>query len=213
MSEYKPNSHRSKTENTAEKRVEKVVSRPAKTKKKNGIAKLTDAFLTQDIGSVKSYVLVDVIIPTIKKAASDIMAGGVNMIADVLKNGFEMFLYGEVRNGKRKDYGGSSRPSYRSYYESRDTDRRTSYSSRGRTGYDYDEIVYESRRDAERVLGGMRELIADYHIASVANLFEMADITPDYTANKYGWTDLTYADVVSVRDGYVLKLPKAMPLD
>ena len=41
----------------------------------------------------------------------------------------------------------------------------------------------------------------------------MADLTSPYTSNKYGWTNIRSAEAVRVRDGYILKLPKAMPID
>jgi hypothetical protein len=41
----------------------------------------------------------------------------------------------------------------------------------------------------------------------------LVGITGNYTDNKYGWTDIRSASVNRTRDGYALKLPKALPLN
>ena len=45
-------------------------------------------------------------------------------------------------------------------------------------------------------------------------MYDLSGLTPPYTANSYGWTSIRTAEPVRVRDGgYVLKLPKASPID
>ena len=198
MSEYKSNSHRSKETERAErevKKVERVVNGKVKSKKKN---KFADTFISEDAASVKEYIIFDVLIPAAK-----------NAISDMVTTGIQMMLYGEVR-GTSKTKG--SKVSYSKYYDDRrdrDYDRR----SRTRAGYDYDEIVLESRAEAEEVLNSMDELLERYGLVSVADLYDLVGITGNYTDNKYGWTNLRHASVQRLRDGYLLKLPRAIPLD
>ena len=203
MAEYRANSHRSKEEAKAaeRKKLDRVATGRVKTKKKSEIHKLTDVFISEDVASVKEYILMDVLLPTVKKA-----------ISDMVTNGVDMLLYGEVR-GSRKERG--SKVSYSKYYDSRDRDydRRGTTRSRGRMGYDYDDIVLESRGEAEEVLERMDDLLDNYGIVSVADLYDLVGITGNYTDNKYGWTSLRNASVQRLRDGYLLKLPKALPLD
>lgn len=59
----------------------------------------------------------------------------------------------------------------------------------------------------------MQDLIDTYGMVSVADLYDLVGINGSYTDNKYGWTHLRSADVQRVRDGYLLKLPKALPFD
>lgn len=195
MEEYKSNSHKSKEEK-AEKKVEKVVTGSVKSKKKNEIRKFADVFISEDIENVKSYILQDIIVPAIKKA-----------ISDVVTNGIDMILYGETGKTKKSN---SSRVSYRDYYSS--NDRRSTYSSTRRS-YSYDDIILDNRGEAEEVLMKMDELIDAYGVASVGDLYDLVGITGDYTDNKYGWTNLRSAQAVRTRDGYLLKLPKALPLN
>ena len=195
--EYKSNSHKSK-EVDERKKVGKVVKGKVKTKKKSGITKFTDVFISEDVSSVKSYIIGEVLIPAMKKALSDIVTNGIDMI-----------LYGESGVNKRKTPG--SRVSYTNYYDRRDRDR---YDDRRiRTGYDFDDIILDSRGEAEDVLSRMDELIDNYGIVSVADFYDLCGITGSYTDNKYGWTDIRSAQVVRVRDGYKIKLPRALPLN
>ena len=58
----------------------------------------------------------------------------------------------------------------------------------------------------------MGDLIETYGMASVADMYDLVGISCDYTANKYGWTNIRNAEVVRTRDGYMLKMPKALPI-
>lgn len=197
MEDYKSNSHRSKEE-LKKKEVGKIVTGEVKTKKKTEVRKFADTFISEDISNVKSYILMDVLIPALKKA-----------ISDVVTNGIDMILYGET--GKTKKSTTASKISYRSYYE-RDNDKDDYISSR-RRGYDYDDVILESRGEAEDVLMRMDELIDVYGIVSVGDYYDLVGIQGDYTSEKYGWTNIRNAQVVRVREGYMIKLPRALPIN
>ena len=181
------------------KKVQKVISGNVKTKKKTEIHKFRDVFISEDAANVKTYILMDVLVPAVKKA-----------IKDIVTDGIEMILYGESgRSSKRSDAG---KISYRSYYDRRDDDRRSSSASRGRNSYSYDDIIFDSRGEAEEVLSRMDELIDTYGNVSVADLYDLVGITGNFTDNKYGWINIRNAEPVRVRDGYMLRLPRATPL-
>lgn len=192
MAEYKSNSHRSK-EQSSDKKVEKVISGNAKVKKRSA--------LSDDIQNIKSYVVMDVLIPAAKKA-----------ISDIVTNGIDMILY-PGGNGRPKR-SNANHVSYRSYYDNRDRDRRYDPEARSRrSSYSYDDIIIDTRAEAEEVLERMDELLDTYNVVSVADLYDLVGIPCSYTDNKYGWTNLRNAEVIRVRDGYFLKLPKAGPID
>lgn len=209
MAEYKPNSHKSKSESTEvatteEKKVKKVVSGKTTTKE-NTTRKFAGLFVSEDAANVKSYVVMDVLIPAIKKAISDIVTDGIDMI-----------LYGESRGRKSRS---SSGVSYRSYYDDRDRRDRDRGRDRDRSGrnisgrFDYDDIVFETRGDAELVREQMLDILDQYGMVTVADMYDLSGETAPYTASKYGWFNIRTAEVTRVRNGYVLKLPKAMPID
>lgn len=199
MEDYKPNSHKSREEQKSlpeKKKVEKVVS--GKTvKKKNNVRKFTDTFVSEDIQNVKSYVVMDVLIPAVKKA-----------IADIVSNGIEMLLYGDT-NGRTKRNSNSTYVSYNKYSSSDRRDDR--YASR-RSAYSFDDIIFENRVEAEDVRERMDELIDMYGNVSVADMCDLAGVSCNYTDNKYGWTNIRNAEIVRVRDGYIIKMPRALPL-
>lgn len=201
MENYKPNSHTYKEgrkgSKEERKRVEKVVKGSVKTKKRNGMNKLTDVFISEDAANVKSYVVMDVLVPAIKKAISDIVTDGIDMI-----------LYGETGRTKKRSSG-----SYVSYNRYSDRDRREERRSSG-SRFDYDDIAYETRGDAEAVLDQMGALIDTYGLVTVLDMYDMAGRTAPYTSEKYGWTSIRNAEVVRVRGGdYIIKLPRPMVID
>lgn len=197
LSLIKPNSHKYKEQQTQEKKVEKVVKGSVRSKKRNKARKFADTFIQEDVDSVKSYIFGEVLIPALKKA-----------ISDVVTNGIDMMLYGETGHSKKS----SSKVSYSKYYE-RDDRRRRAGTSSFRGNYDYDDIIFDSRGEAEEVLMKMDELIDMYDFVSVADLYDLVGTTGNYTDNKYGWRSIENAKVVRIRDGYMLKLPRAVPLD
>lgn len=195
MEDYKPNSHRSKeTPAITEKKVEKVVRGAVKTRKKNGLEKAKGVIFSEDAANIKSYVVMDVLIPALKKA-----------ISDVVTNGIEILLYGESGRTRRNSPSGSI--SYRNFYDRRDDGPRR-LNAPVRNGYDLNDIVLETRGEAEDVLARMDELVEQYGVVSVADLYDLVGITGNYTDNKYGWTNIRNAEPIRVRDGYLLKLPK-----
>ena len=200
---YKPNSYKSKEEQTESaektKRVEKVVTGTVKTKKKSELAKLSDIFIPGDIKNVKSYIFSDVLVPAIVDAVEDIVTKGIRML-----------LRGDA--GSRDRRSTADRVSYVKYYDRKDDSRRAD-TSRTRTGYNYDDIILQTRGEAEEVLSRMDEIIDTYGVVSVSDLYDLVGVTGNYTDNKYGWTNIRNAKPIRVRDGYMLDLPKVLPIN
>lgn len=202
---YTPNSHKYKEEQKhvtpEEKQVRKVVKNQAKIKT-NEARKLADIFISEDISSVKSYIFMDVLVPAIKKA-----------IYDIVTNGIDMFLYGGT--GKNKSSSNSGKVSYRNYYDQKNncSSYRGSENTVSRNAFDYDDLVFDTRGEAEAAKQQMYDIVAHYGIVTVADLYEMANQSAPYTAQKYGWMDVSGTETVRVRDGYKLKLPRAIPID
>lgn len=201
MEDYKPNSNKYKEEQRLkeqEKKVEKVVTGKVITRKKSKISKFTDELISEDAKNVKSYIFGEVLIPAIKKAVCDIVTDGISMI-----------LYGESRGGSKRST--ADKVSYRNYY---DRDSRSWRDDRAqvRSGYSYDDIVLTTRGEAEDVLERMDELIDTYQVVSVADLYDLVGIRGNYTDNSYGWTSIHNAEVVRVRNGYMIKMPRAIPI-
>lgn len=203
MAEYKPNSHKFKEGQLSkkEKKVEKVVTGAIATRKKSEVRQFVDEFITKDIQNVKSYIFMDVLVPAIKKA-----------IDDIVSNGIHMLLY----NGDKRlsNTSGKSTIAYGGFFKS-EADRNSrprAMTSPG--GFNFDEIIFSNRGDAEAVLSAMDDIIDQYDAVSVLDLYDLADVsTTNYAAQRYGWTDIHTAKVARVEDGYVIRLPRAIPLN
>nr|DAP15104.1 MAG TPA: hypothetical protein [Bacteriophage sp.] len=208
--DYNPNSNRFLTkdkpteeENLGKKKVDKVVSGSVKTKKKSSLSKFADTFIEEDKDTVVGYLLSEVLIPSFKK-----------MVSDTIKTGIDKMLYGDAEVSRSNSP--ASKISYSKYYNDKSSYSRSSSTApvaNRRDTYEYNNIVLETRGDAEAVLMGMDDIIAKYEIVSVADLYDLVGIAGSYTDYKYGWTDIRSARIERVRDGYVIRMPKALPLD
>lgn len=181
-------------EETREKKVEKVVSGTVITKKQPAYKKFFGSIAQEDSRTLKDYFLYDILAPMIKRGIEDIV---------------HVWLFG---TGKRDYDRASTRStvSYRSYYDDRDRGTKTRVLS---TGYNYDDIILSSRAEAEKVLTSMDDLIDKYGLISVADYYDLVDVSSQYTDNHYGWDDIRSARVVRVSNGYMIKLPKAVPIN
>lgn len=202
MQDYKPNSHRFKEEQkntpsaTEEKKFDKVVTGAVKTRKKSGVLRFMDVFISDDIHNVKDYFVNEVVVPMLKK--------GLMGALDMMLNG------GSIGYADRQS---SSKVTYGRYYDDPRDSRRSYERDQPRPRFDRDEIVFATRRDAEAVLRDMLDAVKEYKIVSVADMYDMADLPQPHTSHSYGWTNLDSADIARYQDGWIIKLPKAVPID
>ena len=182
---YKPNSYKSKKE--AKKKEVKAVVSGTQTREQRVSKKLANTFLSEDVDNVKTYIVMDVLIPAIKDA-----------ISEIIHNGADMLIFGVVggspasRRRSNNNRGGT----YVSYNNmSKTVDKPVGK----RSVLDFSEILYQTRKDATDVLENLFEITQQYSSASVADLYSLSDITPNHTDFKYGWEDVSQARVHEVR--------------
>lgn len=201
LEDLKPNSYKSKEE--PKKEIQQVTSGHVIKKKKNLGQKFADVFLSDEVDSVKDYVLFDVIVPAIKDA-----------IVTTINGAVEMMFYGgySAPRNTRRD-GNKTYVSYGSYYNGPKRERSKSSEDRNARN-DYTNLIFDSRAEAEDVLGRLADIVSsEFEQATVADLYELAGISSSFTDNKWGWMDLRGANVKRVRDGYQLNLPRPILLD
>lgn len=209
--QYPNNSYaaKEKQEERKKKTPPKKVTKGKVTQKKKPLGRrFAEAFGAQEGQGVLEYILYDIIIPATK-----------NMLLDSISDGVEMALFGEVRSRRRRPGGyndvRSSRTNYdRISYRGDTFDRRDDRPrERLRANMrDYEDIIFDSKADAEEVITGLVDMIDAYGQATVSDLYDLAGITPEYTMDNYGWTNLSSATSSRTRDGYVLNLPRAVLL-
>lgn len=185
-----------------EKARKKVVSTPAKARKKSELEKAAEAMIAKDARDVGSYILMDVVVPKLTDLIISIVTDGVNIIF-------------KGKPAARRDRNGYTNyaGSYRGDRAYGSNDRDDDYRSRNVGRMSYKDIVYESKPDAINVLQEMQDIINEYGEVTVADLFEISEITDNYTDTKYGWTNIDHAEPVRVDGGYGLRLPRPRPLD
>lgn len=212
MEPYPGNSHRSKETPPAKdegKKVERITTGTAIQRKKPLGKRFAETFFGGDARSVTSYIVQDVLLPAIK-----------DTIADVVSQGVERMIFGEsrshLRRGGRPGGGSSGYVNYQRFGQDRDPRREESrtISRRSRVNQEFDEVLLQTRVEAEAVLERMDDICDRYGSATIADLYDLVGITGNYTDEKYGWTNLKHAVVARTRNGmYVLDLPRPEPID
>ena len=168
-------------------------------KKKQSIGKKMRGMIDGDESAdVGSYIVYDVLLPAFK-----------NTLAEMVSGGIEMLLFGERRGSRTDRNRGKSYVSYNTASKQ----QRPEPSQRNRSLHNFEEIVLESRGEAEEVLSRLVDLVDEYGQVSVADLYDLVGTTSNFTDNKYGWLNLGRATVSRVRGGYLIDLPKTVVLD
>lgn len=184
--------------------IEKVVSGKTVVKKRGVGSKIKESLAGDDMASVGDYILLDVFIPAVK-----------TLISEMFSQGIERLLFGDTIGRSRARSQSFSHTSYNKMYKSsstsshpaeRQVDRRT------RATHDFDNVLLETRDEAEQILDALQDHISEYGAVSVADLYDMIGATSQFVDNKWGWTNLSGSSVRRVRDGYQLLLPRTIEL-
>lgn len=201
--EFPPNSDASKR--ILDKDITRVTSGDTIRRKRSLRKQFSETFIAGDLKTAMQYVVFDVLLPAAK-----------DMIVDAGSSGIEKLIFGDSR--RRGITPPQSGPTgYVSYNRiamgpSRLPSPIRTMSRRARSRHDFDEIILDSRAEAEEVIDRLFDLVSRYENASVADLYELVGISSTHTDHKWGWTDVRGAGVSRVRDGYLLDLPEPYPI-
>lgn len=193
-----------------EKKVESVVTNKVELRKKTLLKRFTDIFIGGDSRSVMSYVFMDVLVPQAK-----------DMMTEAASQGFERLIYGESRpsRGRSGPGGRPSGPTNYTRYAVRgnnplgragEPDRRVANQPKSQG---VDDILLATRVEADAALDRLYDLLKEYDVVSVSDLYSIVGLTGSYVDHKWGWTDLHGSQIRRVRDGYILELPRPVSLD
>lgn len=175
-------------------KLSQVTSGTVTTKKRGELSKLVDTILPGAAGDVKSHVIFEVLIPAAKRAALDALA---MLLGEKTRRGSGNSIVDRVSYIDYSSIGNSLNPTI----------------PRGSSVFDLGNLVFEEYNDADIVLSALYDQLNRYHIVSVANLYELIGKQCPHTAGKFGWTKLDTAKIKKTNDGWMLCLPRAMPLD
>lgn len=196
---------------------EPIVSADMVVNKKIGLGgKLVKMFVAEDAKTIKDTIVNDYIIPAIK-----------DVIHDTITKTTDMIFYGETRSTKisgTKSY--SSYSAYTPYSAYYGNPNRSSSLTKGydNKDEDYNRVIYEyepviikghgkdSMMKAEEVRHYIIDTLNEYHNISVLELYSKVSRRAPHTFQKYGWDNLSHIEIVRVPEGYLIDLPKPVPL-
>src|SRR6187402_995586 len=183
--------------------IRKVVTGEVIQRKQPVGKKFKNIFVNGDAKSALGYVAMDVLIPAAKDAISDAFAQGIDRL-----------LFGDTsrsRSSRGARPGGFVNYSRMgSGRQVRDEPRQMS--RKALATHNFDEIILDTKAEADDVITLMFEIISKYEVVTVADLYDIVGITSSFTDNKWGWTDLRGLGSTRTRAGYLLDLQSPEPL-
>lgn len=187
----------------SDRKIRKVAQ--GKVKKQGLIRKFTRYIVEDTIESARERTLADIVVPGVK-----------TLIFDTGTEILDLMLFGgtgeAVRGSRRRSEGRrDSRTSYSRYYDEKG--RKSSRESYRDLPNDPDDIIMDTRREAQDVLEELDYMIRKYGQASIADFYDIVGVTSEFTDNKYGWTSIRDAGIKPVRDGFMIILPRTRVLD
>lgn len=193
---------------TRAKKAETAVAQPKKEIKKIATAtvkkksKLAN-FFENDAKTIIDYIGKEVILPAAKK-----------MLVDAGCDAISMLFYGDTNHSAKRPsnygYGSGIGVNYTRFSSARGESIRPTarYSN-----IVCDDIILQTKDEANMVIDSLCEVIETYGWVSVADMHEMVGMPVGYTEHKYGWNSLRTADIIAVREGYMIRFPAPRPLD
>lgn len=215
MDQLPGNSHRAREEEARNTKpeVKKVVEGKVVVRRKSIWRRMTENLFVNRFDVVVDHVIGEVIVPALKLTVVD--AGTSLLDRMILGEGGRVMgarassLLGQSIGtyGQQTNYNkiGNQIPGAQQHVPN--------ITSQGRTSHNISEVVLPTRLDAEAVIDNMFRRCSDYNSVTVADFYELCGITPNWTDDKFGWTDIRGAGVLRVGGGFIVNLPRPIPLD
>ena len=163
--------------------------------------RLRDVILPEDFSAVRDNILTNVIGPVVRKMIFDVV---VNSLGTYLfPNGSRTFT--ELKTSYDKIFSPGKSSSTIAQVES----PRPNFSS-----LDVSNIEIQDIETAQFIIDSLYEILQEYGSVRVADFYDAARITcNNYTANNYGWRDISSHRIVVMLDGKCfIKMPRPVPL-
>lgn len=184
--------------------VTKVVTGEVIKRKKPLGRRFKEVFIHGELKNVAGYVATDVLLPAFR-----------NLVVDSITKGIEQMMYGDTPRRRTPAYR-DPRASRISYNSASSPIGRAAPAARSRSTTDryvLDDVILADRDEAITVLEQMTEIADRYEIVSVADLYELVGLPSTHVDHNWGWSGLHDVSVRQVRQGYLIDLPEAEPLN
>lgn len=185
-------------------KAEKVISGTVIQKKPNLLKRIGRNMVADDVTNVGDFVFDQVVMPAVR-----------NLMYDIVSQGTHRVLFGTVR-GRRGVVPGYAAPvsNLKTAYNrvQAEAPAGSAMSREDQARHNFDELYLPSQADAMEVLENLISRVDRYGSASVADLYDYLGVTGGFTDQKYGWTNLSTADVRHTRRGWIFDLPRPQVL-
>lgn len=207
MDEFPANSNKARATTEPREKIKPVTS--AKKAGKKGLGRqFKETFFSGNGKDAAAYMAEAVIVPAIR-----------DTLHEALQAGIERVIYGDRASSPRRGYstpwsnqGENTRVAY-DRISSSGTKPQRSMSRQAKSRHSFDELIIDTRQEAEEVLERMYDILSQYGEVSVAHLYELTGIRSDHTDMKWGWTNLRGSKAVRLRQGgFLLDLPSPISL-
>lgn len=203
----KPQNQETVPQNDGVEHKKPVVTGKVTVKKKSEGRKFLETFFEGDIKQVGKSVWQDLLVPAVK-----------DMLYGALDQAFRGMIYRDYaskgRDRREDRYGAPARrEDFTRYSDRRNMPERTR--SNREDVYDYGELFFERRDDAENAKLELYDLLERYGTASVGHLYEVAGLKMRQTDFNYGWRNRDTREIYvdTCRGGYLLRTPRPKALD
>lgn len=168
-----------------------------KKKRKNIFGILFEEICIKNFNEMKNTFVDEVLIPQTMDWLYDL---GTDFLSGILQS--------SKSSSKRSGSSLFGRTDYSSRFHGNTHGKRERRDEREENVRDYEEISFDTRPDAERILMKMMAAIERYQIVAVSDLLSWSGFKTSWTDEKFGWTDLSKAKVYRVNGRYYLDLPE-----
>ena len=172
---------------------------------------------TSVMGDIGKYVMDEYIIPQATDLMHDLLAKLGSGANDAFQGALNKFFYKEDR-GRAYRGSSSSHTSYTTYYTTPSSAQPSRDNIARRSSSEVRVVVVDREEDAKKLVGFLQDLIRNYHVAKVSDLY--SSLTPKipiaFTDYKYGWVnanEIGYHQIFSGADRGKYQLDLPAPID
>lgn len=80
--------------------------------------------------------------------------------------------------------------------------------NQSRSHGNYEDLICPNQQIAEALLANMYNLLNQFNVVAVGDLYELAGMSSSISDGSYGWTNLDTARIRPTQGGFVLELPR-----
>ena len=177
----------------------------ARTARRPASRRFLDSFIADTPKDVVGSVAMNVVVPKVKTALYESAMAFIHgmLFGSGGSPSGSSLMQGTVLRGGQTVFRGST-----DYNAISSNSVIQAASAAGNVSGPYQDLVVGTQQMAEALLAGMFDLLNQYRVVTVADLYESASISPEPQHNNFGWYSLDGARIVKELSGFRLMLPK-----